>query len=121
MKNFLKNSLTIIAEIIVLILATIWYYNSKEIEPLIAVVLATVALISSGISYLTKIDVNQSNTKIGNQKEGILYEDFLYNYVPGEMTMSKIFEDLGQPVAKNKNYVERNGGSKKKFKFFVYK
>lgn len=121
MKNFLKNSLTIIAEIIVLILASIWYYNNKEIEPLIAVVLSTVALISSGISYLTKIDVNQSNTKIGKPKESILYQDFLYNYVPGEMTMSRIFEDLGQPIAKIKDFVERDWKNKKKFKFFVYK
>lgn len=121
MKNFLKNSLTIIAEFIVLILASIWYYNSKEMEPLIAVVLSTVALISSGISHLTKTDINQPNIELGKSKEKVLHQDFLYNYVPGDMTMSKIFEDLGQPIAKIKDYVERDWKNKKKFKFFVYK
>ncbi len=120
MKNFLKNSLTILGEFIVLILAIIWYYNTKEIEPLIAIILATVALISSGISYFIRDDSHKNNI-IGTAPEKVLHEDFLYNYVPGNIIISKIIEDLGHPKVKLKDYVELEWQDKKKFKFFVYK
>lgn len=121
MKDFLKNSLTIIGEFIVLILASIWYYNTKEIEPLIAIVISTVAIISSGISYFSKTEENKTGIRIGKSNEKVLHEDFLYNYVPGEITINKIIEDLGQPTVKIKDFVDLDLKNKKKFNFFVYK
>nr|WP_315180566.1 hypothetical protein [uncultured Flavobacterium sp.] len=121
MKDFLKNYLTIVSEFIILILASIWYYNSREIEPLIAIIISSVALLSSLISFFSQTKENQTVNIIGKSNEKFLHEDFLYNYIPGEITINKIIEDLGQPLVKIKDYVEQEWNSKKKFKFFVYK
>ena len=94
MKDFLKNYLTIVSEFIILILASIWYYNSREIEPLIAIIISSVALLSSLISFFSQTKENQTVNIIGKSNEKFLHEDFLYNYIPGEITINKIIERL---------------------------
>ena len=121
MKDFWKNYLTIIAEFIVLILSSIWYYNSGEIEPLIAIILSFVALLSSVIGYFSKTIKSQTENIIGKSTEKILDEEFLYNYVPGKITINKIIEEFGEPDMKYKDFIEQDWNDNKKFKFFVYK
>lgn len=121
MKYFLKNHLTIISEFIVLILASIWHYKTKEIEPLIAIIISFVALITSLITYFSEIKENKSGNIIGKADRKVLHEDFLYNYIPGEVTIGKIIEDLGQPLVKIKDYVEQEWNDNKNFEFWVYK
>jgi len=121
MKNLLKSSLTIISECIILILAVLWYYNSKEIEPLIVIIISTVALLSSIISYFSKAAESPADHIVGKSTEKILHQNFLYNYVPGSITMNKIIEDLGQPVGKTIKYVERKWSEEKEFNYNIYK
>jgi hypothetical protein len=121
MKDLLKSSLTIISECGVLFLAAIWYYNTKEIEPLIAIIISSVALLSSVISYFSKSKESQAKNFIGKSTEKFLHEDFLYNYVPGSITMSKIIKDLGKPIGKTTEFVERELNEKKEFSFYIYK
>ena len=121
MKKFLKNYLTIIGEFIVLILGSIWFSKNYEIEPLILIVLSFIALISSAVSYLTKDEKTKEVSKIGNRADKILHEDFLYNYIPGELTIGKVIQDLGQPLVKIEDFVEREYVHEKEFKFWVYK
>jgi hypothetical protein len=121
MVKFLKNYLTIASEFIVLILASIWYSNTKEIEPLIAVILSVVAIITSLVTYFSKIKEKISGNIIGLGERKNLHQDFLYNYIPGEVTIGKIIEDLGQPLVKIKDDIEQEWNENKKFEFWVYK
>jgi len=51
MKIF-RNTITIISEIVVLTLSLLWYLQNKEYEPLIAIIVASIGLISSFLSRL---------------------------------------------------------------------
>ncbi len=117
MKDILKNSLLLIGEIVVLTLFSIWYYNSKEIEPLVGIVGSLVFILISIITLFS----SRNNNILGQSTEKVIHEDFLYNYVPGEITINKIIEDLGQPISKIKDSIEQEWNKNKKFKFFVYK
>lgn len=50
--KILRNSITIISEIVTLILSILWYLQSKEYEPLIAIIVSSIALISSFMSRI---------------------------------------------------------------------
>lgn len=50
--KILRNTITIISEIVVLTLSILWYIQNKEYEPLIAIIVAIVGLISSFLSRL---------------------------------------------------------------------
>lgn len=121
MINFLKNYLTIASEFIVLILAAIWYINTKEIEPLITIIICVVAIITSLITYFSGIKQKIAASVIGMGERKNLHQDFLHNYVPGEVTISKIIEDLGQPLVKIKDDIEQEWNDNNKFEFWVYK
>lgn len=121
MIKFLKNYLTIASEFIVLILASIWYINTKEIEPLITIIICVVAIITSLVTYFSGIEEKISASVIGVGERKNLHKDFLYNYVPGEVTISKIIEDLGQPLVKIKDDIEQEWNDNNKFEFWVYK
>jgi len=60
MKKLLGNSLTLISEIIILVLAGIWFYSSREIEPIIVGVIAFTAILL-GIFFR-----NQEATPVAN-------------------------------------------------------
>lgn len=49
MKKILSNAITLIVEIVALILSIIWYYNTKEYEPLILIILSAGSLITTWI------------------------------------------------------------------------
>ena len=120
MIDFFKNSLTFIGEIIVLILAIIWFYNTKEIEPLITIIVSSLALLGSIITYFLPTKKSQNNI-IGKSVERILDEDFLYNYLPGRITINKIIEEFGEPDFKYKDSIEQDWNDNKKVKFLVHK
>lgn len=68
--KFLKNTITIVSEITVIILATLWYLNTHEYEPLIAMIVGSVCLITSLISKSTirpKIELHQDKTDWGRK------------------------------------------------------
>lgn len=47
MKKFLANNLTLFGEIAIIILSLIWYFQSKEIEPLIVFIGSSIAFLTS--------------------------------------------------------------------------
>lgn len=96
MIEFLRNKYTIIFEIVVLLLSILWYWNSREIEPTITIIGSISFLIASlgKLRKKNKIEV----IEMPNQK--ILHQNFLYDYIPGEVGISKIIEDFGQPQKK---------------------
>ena len=50
--KILRSTITIISEIVVLTLSILWYLQTKDYEPLIAIIVASVGLISSLSSRL---------------------------------------------------------------------
>lgn len=50
--KILRSTITILSELVVLILSILWYFQTKDYEPLIAIIIATVALISSLLTRL---------------------------------------------------------------------
>lgn len=48
--KILRNTITIVSEIIVLFLAILWYIQNKEFEPLIVIILTLVGLVSGFLS-----------------------------------------------------------------------
>ncbi|MGL2993502.1 hypothetical protein [Flavobacterium sp. TSSA_36] len=93
MIEFLRNKYIIIFEIIVLILSIIWFWNSREIEPIITFI----GSISFLIASLGKLRNKNKNEVIERPDQKILHQNFLYDYIPGEVGISKIIEDFGQP------------------------
>jgi len=93
-KKFLTNRVTLISEILILILGLIWFLNiliSKneiEIEPIIVMVGSLTFII---ISLINIFFINDVDERINIRK------DFLYKYIPGEVTIDKIIEHFGQP------------------------
>lgn len=59
--NILKNIITIIAEIVILILAIIWFIRTKEEEPVIVIIGSSVFLT---VSLITKLTDRKSRPKI---------------------------------------------------------
>ncbi|SFF10447.1 hypothetical protein [Thermophagus xiamenensis] len=71
--RILKNTITILAEIIVLILSTLWYLKTKEYEPLIAMIIGGVGLLTSLISkwfLRPRIVLHQQKTDWGRLTKG---------------------------------------------------
>jgi hypothetical protein len=71
--RILKNIITIIAEIVVLTLATLWYIKTKDYEPLIAIIIGGVGLLTSLISkwlVRPKIVLHQKQTNWGRLTKG---------------------------------------------------
>lgn len=61
MKKILSNTITLIAEVTALILGIVWYYNTKEYEPLILIILSTAVIITTWILRIKEtpnIEVN---------------------------------------------------------------
>lgn len=85
-------------------------------------------IISGGVIYLIQYIADKINRNkeaknkelLGASKNRFLAKDFLYNYVPGEITIQKIIEDFGQPIAKGKDYLEKEY-LEEKYKFHYYK
>jgi len=50
-----------------------------------------------------------------------LDKDFLYNYIPGELTIQKVIEDFGQPLTKMKDFAEQDLNTSKVYEIYVYK
>lgn len=71
--RILKNTITILAEIIVLILSTLCYLKTKEYEPLIAMIIGGVGLLTSLISkwfLRPRIVLHQQKTDWGRLTKG---------------------------------------------------
>lgn len=116
MINFLKNKYTIIFEIIILILSIIWFWESKDIEPII-VFMTVLPLLIVSIGNLKKKKVNIQLVKPVLKT---LNKDFLYEYIPGEVGISKIIEDFGQPQKKTLESVESEYMENGKINFNIY-
>jgi hypothetical protein len=71
--KILKNSITILSEIIVLILAVLWYKVTRDYEPLITIIVSAVALITSLFSKFIvrpKIILHIQKTDWGRSPRG---------------------------------------------------
>jgi len=71
--KFLRSSFTIITEIIILILAILWFIKTSDYEPLIAIIVSGVGLISSiGSKFLIrpKLYLHQQKTDWGRKTLG---------------------------------------------------
>ena len=71
--KYLKNTITIFSEIGILILAILWYGKSSEYEPLIAIIVSSIALISSlGSRFFVrpKIELHHIKTDWGRLTKG---------------------------------------------------
>ncbi|AZI40471.1 hypothetical protein [Epilithonimonas vandammei] len=87
-------------------------------------------IIAGGVIYLLQFLVDKWNKKkenrnrevFGENKNRFLAKDFLYNYVPGELTIYKVIEDFGQPFNKGTEYLEKDYLEEKyKYHFYRYK
>lgn len=96
MIEFLRNKYTIIFEIVVVILSILWFWNSREIEPTITFI----GSISFLIASLGKLRKKNKIEVIERPNQKILHQNFLNDYIPGEVGISKIIEDFGQPYKK---------------------
>lgn len=71
--RILKNTITIISEIVVLIIAIIWYCTTIDFEPLIVIIVSTVGLFTSLISKIVfrpKIELHHQKTDWGRRTKG---------------------------------------------------
>jgi len=71
--KILKNTITIISEIVVLILSILWYRSTRDYEPLIAVIVSSVGLITSLIYkfvFRPKIELHHQKTDWGRLTKG---------------------------------------------------
>lgn len=72
--RFLKNIITIVSEIAILLLSIIWYFTTCDYEPLIAVIVSFVGLITSLISRCVspkpKIELHNEKTDWGRNVRG---------------------------------------------------
>lgn len=119
MKKILKNSLTIISEITILIISCFWYYKTCEFEPIIGIIASGTFLIISLISYI--IPEKEIDPKVGVGKYKCLDKDFLYNYIPGKVSINKIIEDFGQPTLRSPETIEQDWKDNKFFEISLYK
>lgn len=71
--KLIKNTFTILSEIIVLIISILWYSNTHDYEPLIVLIVSAVGLITSLISKFVirpKIEVHNHKTDWGWYPKG---------------------------------------------------
>lgn len=71
--KFFRSTITIISELIILILATLWYIKTYEYEPLITMIVSSVGLMTSLISKFAirpKIELQHQKTDWGRNTRG---------------------------------------------------
>ena len=71
--RIIKNTITILTEFLVLILATLWYLSTRDYEPLIAMIIGSVGLLTSLISkwfVRPKIVLHHQRTGWGKKPKG---------------------------------------------------
>lgn len=71
--KFIRSTITIISEFIILVLAILWYIKTHEYEPLIAIIVSTVGLITSSISKFVirpKIELQHKKIDWGRNTRG---------------------------------------------------
>lgn len=71
--KIIKNTITIISEIVVLILSVFWYKSTLDYEPLIALIVSSVGLLTSLISkfvFRPKIELHHKRTDYGRLTKG---------------------------------------------------
>ena len=78
MINFLRNKYTIIFEIVILLLSILWYWQTREIEPIITFI-GSLSFLIALLGNLKKKNIDE----IG-PKQKTLHRDFLYDYIPGD-------------------------------------
>lgn len=86
--NFLKKTITIFSELIILILAIIWYQQNKEIEPLILIIATSVGLFLS-ISFRS-----YSRPRIELHKKQTLWGRSPLGYTPNNPSVIRLGIDL---------------------------
>lgn len=73
MIKILRNTITILSEIVVLTLSIFWYLQTKDYEPIIAIIVASVGLISSLLSRLfvrPKLVLHKQKNNWGRSPKG---------------------------------------------------
>ena len=71
--KILRNTITILSEIVVLTLSIFWYLQTKDYEPIIAIIIASVGLISSLLSRLfvrPKLVLHKQKNNWGRSPKG---------------------------------------------------
>lgn len=71
--KILKNTITILSEVTILILSVLWYGGTSEYEPLIAIIVSSIALLSSLGSrflYRPKVELHHIKTNWGRKTKG---------------------------------------------------
>ena len=71
--KILQNTITILSEIVVLTLSIFWYLKTKDYEPIIAIIVASVGLISSLLSRLfvrPKLVLHKKKNNWGRSPKG---------------------------------------------------
>lgn len=71
--KFIRSTITIISELIILVLAILWYIKTHEYEPLIAIIVSTVGLITSSVSKFVirpKIELQHKKIDWGRNTRG---------------------------------------------------
>ena len=73
MIKILRNTITILSEIVILTLSIFWYLQTKDFEPIITIIVAIVGLISSLLSRLfvrPKLVLHKQNNNWGRSPKG---------------------------------------------------
>lgn len=71
--KLLRNTITILSEIVILTLSILWYLQTKDYEPIIAIIVASVGLISSVLSRLfvrPKLVLHKQKSNWGRSPKG---------------------------------------------------
>lgn len=71
--KILKNTITIISELVILIISILWYISTSDYEPLIAMIVSSVGLITSLISkfvFRPKVELHHQKTDWGRHTKG---------------------------------------------------
>jgi len=71
--KIIRNALTIVSEIVILVLATLWYLKSYDYEPLIIIITCTIGLIASLLNRKftrPKIILHKQKTDWGRNSKG---------------------------------------------------
>ena len=63
MKSFFKNTIVLISEIVILLLAILWYLQNKDIEPLIAIIAVGTSIILTLFFRRMKESENNGNNE----------------------------------------------------------
>ena len=116
MINFLRNKYTIIFEIVILLLSILWYWQTREIEPIITFIGSLSFLIAS-LRNLKKKNIDEI---VERPKQKTLHRDFLYDYIPSEVGIAKIIEDFGQPQKKTIESVDDEYSDSGEIIFNIY-